>query len=745
MNRTKTFRSGALAVGIAALLTASPAAAAVSPAGVTCRDAIAKDYQKLMKTAIKTISGCHKSRNKGDVTLAAVNCNDLLVGGVINTAVDTKGKYAKTLAKSTAAMDAACGSGLATELAAAPNPGGGDQHYVSCPVTCAGVPDGPGAGATMTTMSQVTTCMGCAAAATAGEVSQNTLGMPDPTMLSKDDQKCVGAIAKGYSKYLLTGLKTGASCQGASDDLGENDTTVCTSDDPKGKVAKSETKAGDGFDKKCAASSGNVANLGGCAVDTLGNLKACTGIEWTDAKDGSFAEIYDMDGLGCPASARTTIFGDCSVNGDTPGSCAVGFQHGTILKVGWTGLAHGVGITDSYTLAGDLSCPGTLKGACGVCTVDGTSTDNPQYQDFLRCVDDPWTECSTAGDLNDPACNGGVGGECTYYLGPPLSISVGGTFTCTLNKINGDISGTTNPDTGETELNANLSAIVFLGGGQTRPCPICRNDTVAQDGVKDGTCLSTGGSPRDGLPCDVQGFDLTFARSDVNAPTSGNSLDCPPAQGGNISGSGLQIQLPLTTATKVKDAEDPCESPNAAKDCFCGVCDGDPSLSCNNNQECVDAAAGTSCQAGGAGEGSPRKPNSCLDGVCSPNPPATDTGLCLTSMPADTSTYCSGPSFANGKGIITCSVDGDCDTFISGSANPDDWTCPDNDCGTCSIFEFQSCFLDPISVTGIPDPVNPELVGTFCLPPSSNTGVNSATGNPGPGTVRTEAFVQLRY
>ena len=723
MKATLTIRSGAVAASVAALLMAAPANAALDVAATSCRATIAKEYQKLMKTATKVISGCHKSRNKGDLTLTGTDCNDV-------AAADTKGKYAKTVGKSVPSITAACPSSLDTVLTSAATPEN-NELYISCPVVpCTGVTG------LLTTMAEVAACQVCAAAATAGDAAANSIGLPSQAAISAsaDDQKCAAAIAKGYSKYLLTGLKDETSCQGSADKLGNNDQEACEDLDPKGKVSTALANANAGLDTSCAAA--NLVTVGGCATDNLTNLKACSTTAWGDGEADGFTGIYELEATGCPTTIRTTIRGHCGLNGNAQGSCLTGrgFESDTVLSVGWKGLAHGVDITDSYTIAGDVSCAGTEAGTCGICNVDGSSIDNVQYLDFLRCKSQPWLLCTNPDSTNmnqDVACqaNGGDG-ICRYFLGPPLSLSSGGTPTCTLNVLNQDVTGTFNPDDGTSALLLDLSAVVHLGIGVTTPCPTCENDLVAQDGLKQGTCAGSSGA-RFGQSCDVQGFDLSFAQTDVNNPVRGNSLDCPPGSGANISGSGLAITLPLTTGQTSKTAVDPCESPAQALNCFCGVCSTITTLSCNSDADCeaADPGQGSVCgQGGGVG----RKPNNCGNGVCNPNPPLTDRGLCN-----DLLTYCEGATFADGKGIIGCAVDADCDAL--------DASCPNNNCGDCLLVDQLSCFLNPIETNGIPDPVNPVLGGVFCLPPSSNGAVNSATGSPGPASVYTDSLLQYRY
>jgi hypothetical protein len=755
MNSRTITHSGSVALAIAMLLSAAPASAALDADAVSCRDTIAKNMGKLLKTAHKVIAGCHKARDK-DPLLDGMDCNDL------DAADAAKGKYLKTETKAVEAIDGACAT-LDDVFTTINDDGSDKEWYVSCPVDpCVG------SDSLITDMAEVTACFKCVAEDVAESVATSTLG--SPSALSSDAAKCHGAISKGYGKFFNTAYKAETACQGDNDDDGVNEIAACldtVAGDPKGKVAGSLVKAEEGLEKVCTDAM--MPTLEGCAADTVDNLVLCTEAAWEAAENDAFTWTYEMENTAnCPTAVRTTIRGGCSTIGTTSNAdgCSVGAETGTVLSVGWKGIAHGVDVTDDYTLAVDVTCAGSVKGSCGTCTSTGISYDNPQYADFARCSDDPWTKCNTP-FMDHPDCDGGDGGPCRYFLGPPLAVSAGGTPTCTMNVINTDIvGGTGDPDLGTADFTIDLRALVHNGLGSQRPCPYCRNDPAPQDGNTDGGQCSGGsnnggvcsddsecplgncvgnfgscfGGPRDGQPCDVQGYDLSFANVDgLDQPSSGNSLDCPPAIGANISGSGLAISLPLTTGVSTKETDDACEAPNGSLECFCGVCSLAQTTSCNSDADCLGMGV---CAAGGMVAGVARLPNNCTDGVCIPE--TSDRGTCSNGA-GDIDTYCDNLVLANGKGVLACGVDADCDTYESGSPDPDDWVCPDDDCGLCGTANFRSCFNDPIAISGTPDPENPILAGAFCLPPSSNGAVNSATGSPGPGTVQTDTLVELRY
>jgi hypothetical protein len=771
-------RSGTVALAIAMLLSAAPASAVLDADAVKCRDTIAKNMGKLLKTGNKVIGGCHKTRNK-DMT--GDDCNDIDVADL------AKGKYAATETKTVEAIAKSC-STLSDVFTTINDDGSDKEWYVSCPVVgCVGSSD------LITTMSEVSACLLCIAEETVESVATDTLGLP--TGLDSDEAKCHGALAKSYAKYFDAAYKSETSCQSNADDAGENDYTLCADDDTKGKVEKARLKAIDSLEKSCTGLT--LADLDGCSAVDVASLAACSEAAWKAAEDEAYGFTYFMENtVNCPTTIRTTILGGCSTVGTTSNAdgCSVGAETGTVLSVGWKGIAHGVDVTDKYTLAVDVTCAGTEKGSCGTCTSTGISYDNPQYDDFVRCSDEPWVRCDEPLSADADDCGGDT---CRYYLGPPLAVSAGGTPTCTLNVINQDIIGATgDPDLGTVDFTVELRALVHNGIGQQRPCPYCRNDPAPQDGnTPSGTCEGgsddgglcrrdadcpgggtcegdnfgkcSGGSengsqcaddddcplgdcvgnfgscfggPRANQPCDVQGFDLSFANVDgLDEPNSGNSLDCPPLPGANISGGGLEISLPLSTGLSTKTTDDFCEAPNGTLECFCGICSLAQTQSCASDADCMGVGV---CTAGGMAAGVARKPNDCSDGVCVAV--SSDRGECSNGA-GDIDSYCSGLLFANGKGVLACGTNGDCTSYESGSPDPDLWVCPGNDCGTCSVSAFRSCFNDPISISGTPNPENPILAGTFCLPPSSNGAVNSATGSPGPGTVQTDTLVEQRF
>ncbi len=647
-----------------------------------CRDSIAKAMTKAVTTADKVSAVCHKSRNAGKIP-ATTDCNDLSTGQA-----DSKSKFDKAKTKLSDTIQKKC-----------IDAGAGDavlDLFISCPEPCAtetGVPN------PMTSFSEVAQCLACVAGDIIETRNANILGAP--SNLSNAEQKCHSAIAKGYGKRLKTLLKERTKCQKDEDKAGNNALQPCDTSDNKQKIAGATTKAEEGLDKSCAGV--NLAALDSCDNTDLASLKACLLAEDDAAGSTAFQAHYKLDPTVCPVSMTVRTKAGTGKQGTTQ----------TRLDAGWNGIGHGQDLVDLYTFALGVDCVAT-EPPCGVCTLTGIVDDGGQYQAFTRCREDPSIGCGAPFTI-DPACPGLQ--ECVFFLGPPLPLSASNTPVCVLNRVETDISGTTDIEAGSSQATVELRSVVHTGITLTQPCPRCAGDTTAQDGNRDGTCV---GGPRDGQPCDVQGFDATFGDT---------STDCPPATGQNISGQGLRIDLALTTGASSLPFGTQCDFPLTALNCACAVCSGDTSIPCNDDATCASASAGTCSSNGG---GAARAPNGCSDLTC------TDLGggfgKCMNGPDVK---FCDGQTRANGKGFISCATNADCDAV--------DPACDGGDCGACTITESRSCFLDPVTAAGAAHPDTPLLGTVFCVPPTSSSGVNNATGLPGPSRAVVQLEVEHNY
>jgi hypothetical protein len=672
-----------------------------------CRGAIAKAFEKTVKSAAKVSSSCHKSRNTGSVS-ATVNCNTL---DSLNA--DSKGTFAKQQQKLKDAIEKSC-----TLVGATGASGGRAQldEFYSCPQPCS---TSQGVGNPMTSFTELGKCLACLAGDIVTRHHDDVLGNPTVVSLGDADIACHAEIAKNYDKFLQTIVKEHNGCQKGQDKEGNTELTPCDTSDAKGKIAGAKTAAEAAVDAACAAAT--LSDLDSCDNASVGALKTCLATNTTDDGDEAWSSSYLLPPTLCPYAVTSYInagYGDQS----TPGNP----QSRSFLEIGWTGFAHGGDIPDGYNLSSNVSCPGSEAGSCGDCNVTGLSTTLPGYETFLRCSNDFSQRCNTLFGP-DAAC-GGL--DCVYVLGPPLPLQSAGNPTCTVNALLNDISGTANPDTGSSELNITLKSKTHTGGTttQTHPCPVCVGDTIPRDGDPTGTCR---GGLRDGEACDVDGFDATFASQ---AAGEGLALDCPPHPTTNISGSGLFIPFNFTTGHTELGFETKCDPPLGALDCACAVCTLDATRACRNNAECT--GVGT-CTTHGGGAAKLRQPNSC-ENAAPCQPIGDDKGQC--NGVNDVLQFCDGVMRQNGLGFMTCNNNSDCDF-----AECDDTTPELDGCGACTVTQPLSCFLNPIVDDGDPDLDHPMLVSTFCLPPTSNSAINAAGGVPGPARVGAEMDVTLQY
>jgi len=650
-----------------------------------CRSTISKGFTKAVTMGQKVIAGCHKARDKSG---AAVDCNVLDLSNA-----DAKGKFAKIQTKLTAGVQKACiDTGINNDVL---------HEYVSCPEPCAtdlGLPN------PLASYGQLGQCLACVAREESEANGLAVMGLP-AAPLAAPDQSCRIAIGKFYGKYLKTSLKDRTKCQNSAEKSGvlHLDDSGCGTADPKGKIALALTKAESAVDTSCAPA--NLANVDSCANTNVVDLKACLKTETDATSEIGVSYCYSLPATICPVGITTYTIAGTPVAGGPTGP--------TRLDSGWNGIGHGQDIVNNYATSVAVTCPNATP-PCGACTVDGLDPAGEQAVAFTRCKQDPTIFCSNPFGI-DPACPGLQ--ECTYYLGPPAPLSASNTPTCGLFRLENDVTGTFDPDTGDAEQNIQLRAVIHTGIALNKPCPICVGDPVPKDGIKGGIC---DGGTRDGLDCDVQGFDATFAAAE------GLSLDCSPAPLQNITGQGLALDLALTTGAVSVPFNLSCDFPLNAESCACAVCSGDASLACNDDSECVLAGAGTCTSAGG---GTARQPNACGNLTCADL--GDGRGECSAGPDV---MACDGVVRANGGGYVLCSNDSECQVGAIGF-----------DAGQCTLVESRPCFLDPIVASGTPDPDKAIMVAGFCVPPTSSSGVNSATGLPGPSRVQVELGIARSY
>lgn len=416
----------------------------------------------------------------------------------------------------------------------------------------------------------------------------------------------------------------------------------------------------------------------------------------------------------CPDYQRLTLVAGAGVTCDSNADCVVGSCDASIgrcrtlseLDTGWTGISHDADITDAVRLVTRISCSAT-SAPCGVCQVTGIT---PAERN-CRCANDNRKICDQPFQADSNDCGGEI---CNCYLGPPLALSAGATPACVTSRFANDITGSVDVDLGSGEGTVDLRSVVYLGESIVQPCPSCQGDPVVADGVRGGICDI---GPNAGLSCDSDGVHRTFP-----APGGGgHSLDCFPAAGKNVSGTGLQISLRPSTGSSQIAASIDCGFPPFVLDiCHCGQCALDNSIPCKSNTEC--GASGPCEAVSGELQNQCGSPGVCIDmgdseGECGVGP---------------VEKFCDAVIRANGNGFIGCLTDNDCSVTSIGVA-----------AGSCTISDVRDCFLPTIAAQGLVDPDFPVTVSVFCIPATNNLGINSVAGLPGPARIINQSIAEL--
>lgn len=371
-----------------------------------------------------------------------------------------------------------------------------------------------------------------------------------------------------------------------------------------------------------------------------------------------------------------------------------GGSSATAIDWGWTGLGHYGDIPGGFPLSFDLTCPGTAP-TCGSCNVD--TVDTAANSNALRCVNNSRTPCTNAFG-SDVACGGDT---CAVFAWAPQHLPLGGVSVCAQSWLANDPTGSADPSSGDTEIDLALQTRLFGGGFTTQPCPVCAADVTANDGLQNGTCQ---GGSADGSACDAHGTDTGLGAT---------SLDCPPSPLAGLTGLGVLHEITATTGTAAPlTATVPCDAPANGLDCPCAVCSGDTTQACSTDADCTGFGTCSSI-----GSGAPREPNDCAAYDCQADPGDSSKGLC--QVPPNTDGYCDGYLTAAGRGVVACNSESDCIGF-----GPE--------AGSCALDQPRSCFLNPITGSGIASRSQPVLSGSGCSVPTTNGAMNSILGLPGP-------------
>jgi hypothetical protein len=249
---------------------------------------------------------------------------------------------------------------------------------------------------------------------------------------------------------------------------------------------------------------------------------------------------------------------------------------GTVFKAGWTGTAHGLGLSRGATLSVQIT---ECDAECQWCSFDGPvrGAGPPIAQ---RCLNDTATVCAKDSDCASGPCR---------FLWPPVSSAIGGLDTCTVpffESVTGPdtspVQGVVNLATGEVTMTV-INLAIDLGGGHgsNGTCDQCVGDPMPNDGAKGGTCTTTN------MPCDKNGDAIAGTPAET-------SWDCVQVPLG-VPSFPLSAGSPSTLTTQwTMDATRPkCTASGSSLTswCWCGICsDGTP---CTENSECADNVCGT--------------------------------------------------------------------------------------------------------------------------------------------------------
>jgi hypothetical protein len=675
------FQRVALAYACVTLLLASAVPAGAQTASeAACRAAIAKQSNGYLKKALKTVTKCHKSRDKGKVALT-VDCNDI-------AEADPASKL--TAARSAAVAEIQAGCGAAASLI---------SQYGRCPSPAKTSDDG-GATQGIDDFAELGDCLVGLIDRYAEHAGREALGLPASRPTS-GLAKCHSEVGKNASKLLVTIGKERARCQAERDSAVQGLPYGCNTSDPSGKIQKAKDKLDSGITSRCNVNDNpqidakhEIDALGACG-DTPAQLQHCVGdILGLRLGAGLIAAAYELPST-CTAGSVSRRFNAGAGDQLTP----------TFLSTGWTGTAHIVDVIDQAKDPVTVACDAD----CANCDVH-LLADIADPEDHCRCEGDPTKSCNVINGADVPNCGLPVppgANTCNCNLGSPLALSSGGIPVCVLNRYVQDHSGTVDLGTGQWEATSFDNAKVYLGENtQLQPCPNCIGDVTPGDGVRDGTCSQ---GARLNMPCDQTADHPDFGPI---------SHECPPNAITNISGTGLVLTLDFTTGEQSLPAQLPCTTPPGTM-CPCLVCSGNTNLGCTSNADCAAGGFGLCNSISGQPSASARA-NACADGICTCDDDGDgvcDSGTCQAGP---TEMFCDGVVRQNGRGFLQCNTVADCAALAAGN---------------CSISQKRPCYPDPLEITGDGTPFGASLSSLFCVPPTTSAAVNNSAGLPSAGAV----------
>jgi hypothetical protein len=347
-------------------------------------------------------------------------------------------------------------------------------------------------------------------------------------------------------------------------------------------------------------------------------------------------------------------------------------------------------------------------------------------------------------------------------FGTPVPLSIANKPICMTMFGDGDITGTLDPESGESHLQMSQRWRVHLGISVEMPCPRC--GALAQH-PELGAEFTCEGGPNDGQACTVEAFSEVFG---------GLSADCPPDVADNVSDAGLALRFgELTTGTVATTAEIPCLDREICTDthepcstnadcrrctgdlsscsndsdcaagtcaaapaqpvscgfyCHCGLCSNDSTRACSRDDQCEN---GGTCTLDGFSAAN-ASPNRCEDLICG----REQQERCCSKQCSDTHEPCSvntecpaGECHASETCPVSTLADGTCSDQPAISCEFD-FECEE----TCAR-ERHRCFENEISRSGVASRIAPAYVGLACAPTTRNFLINLAGGIPGPAII----------
>jgi hypothetical protein len=230
-----------------------------------------------VRTGDKVSVSCHKSRDSGDPSLVATDCNDLSPA-----AADTGLKFAKATAKLQAKIDKSCANAGNAVLG----------RFVTCPEPCR---TSTGVSLPLSNFTQVGQCLACLAGDIIGRRNDAMLGSPT-LPLGSTELRCHGSIGKGFANHLKTVLKVRQKCQKTQDKLGQFELTPCDTNDAGGAIAASSIAAQDVVGSGC--SDATFSELDACnASPTVAAFEACLVAEEDPRAAEAFEASYELPSL----------------------------------------------------------------------------------------------------------------------------------------------------------------------------------------------------------------------------------------------------------------------------------------------------------------------------------------------------------------------------------------------------------------------------------------------------------------